>query len=336
MSVKVAIPYYDGPLDPSSPIAGVSTIEDTSPQIVDVVDIRPSKASFTLDNNGFQIARHDSILSRSPYTASSWTNQKIREEVYDPEIAELAKAVTGAKKVIILLASARNAPFKEAESAPPYPQPSSSEEDTSRSNPSSQVKAKVLPEQPLTTRGKGFADGIREGPVRKPHKDWGTLGARNTLRNWSHDLRTEAQDIIEAEDETESLPGGITKNYQGRRWALYTTWRPLKPVRRDPMGYVDYFSSTENDGVSFWRSPPGINGPFRSDVVLTKANPQHRWYWLSDQTPDEVLFMKIFDTESEKELSSVAGGVHHFSFHIPGTEQEEVRESLETKFIAFW
>ncbi|KAG7414295.1 hypothetical protein LZL87_011883 [Fusarium oxysporum] len=332
-NVTATIAYHSGPAFPTSPIAGVTTIEDCTQQLVVVTDIRPSISSFTLDGNGFQVVKHVSAVSSPPYDHSSWTDPVVRKEVYDPEIIELAKSVTGAKKVMILLASSRNVPFKEPELAPPYPMPSKSNSGCNEGETGPAVQAQhELP----TTRAKGFQKGEEEGPVRKPHKDWGPSGAWNTLRNWSQELIDEAGDIIKAGDEASEQPGGRAKNYQGRRWALYTTWRPLKPVKRDPMAYVDYWTADEGDGVSFWRNPPGVHGTFESDVLLTKANPMHKWYWISDQTPDEVLLMKIMDTESEKDGSDVAGGVHHCSFHLPGTEYEEVRESIETKFIAFW
>ncbi|KAI8648837.1 hypothetical protein LRP88_15040 [Fusarium phalaenopsidis] len=337
-NVTATIPYYYGPLNPLSPVAGVSTVQDSKRLSVVVTDIRPSLSTFTLDINGFQIAKHTSSISSPPYNHSSWTDPVVRKQVYDPEIMELAKAVTGARKVMILLASARSQPFKEPELAPPYPTPSNSQSyDTGENGvgfPSHNASKTAV--QIPTLRAKGFQKGEEEGPVRRPHKDWGAAGARNTLRNWSQALIDEAQDIIHAEDEAAKLPGGVEKNYQGRRWALYTTWRPLKPVKRDPMAYVDYRTADEGDGVSFWRNPPGVNGAFKSDVILTQANPNHKWYWLSDQRPDEVLFMKITDTESEKAGSGIAGGVHHCSFYLPGTDMEEIRESIETKFIAFW
>ncbi|EWG50067.1 hypothetical protein FVEG_09398 [Fusarium verticillioides 7600] len=329
-NVTATIAYHNGPALPTSPIAGVTTLEDCTQHVVAVTDIRPSVSSFTLDGNGFQVVKHVSEVSSPPYNHSSWTDPVVRKEVYDPEIIELAKSVTGAKKVMILLASARNVPFKEPELAPPYPMPS-------KGGKEGGAGQTVQGQHELpTTRAKGFQKGEEEGPVRKPHKDWGPSGAWNTLLNWSQELIDEADDIIKAGDEAAELPGGRAKNYQGRRWALYTTWRPLKPVKRDPMAFVDYWTADEEDGVSFWRNPPGVHGTFESDVLLTRANPKHKWYWISDQTPDEVLLMKIMDTESEKDGSDIAGGVHYCSFHLPVSEKEEVRESIETKFIAFW
>ncbi|KAF5560547.1 GA4 desaturase [Fusarium napiforme] len=109
------------------------------------------------------------------FSPASWTDPVVRKEVYDPEIIELAKSVTGANKVMILLASSRNVPFNELELAPLYPMPSKGgKEGGAGQTVQGQYE---LP----TTRAKGFQKGEEEGPVRKPHKDWGPSGAWNTL-----------------------------------------------------------------------------------------------------------------------------------------------------------
>lgn len=159
---------------------------------------------------------------------------------------------------------------------------------------------------------------------------------RNILRNWSPALAAEAKGIIEAGDEAAKLSGGIAKNYTGQQWALCNTWRPLKPVKRDPLACVDYASGKDARSVVFWREIPGINGPFPVDAPLTLASLNFDWYWLSDQQPNEVLVIKIFNSKNERHPDDVAGGVHNSSFHLPVTDGEEVRESIETKFFAFW
>ncbi|KPM36218.1 hypothetical protein AK830_g10360 [Neonectria ditissima] len=318
-SVAASIPYYDGPFNPPDIVASLTTARCANWQSVNVTDARPSMSSITLDKNGFQYVKHASALSSPPYTVASWKDHAIRERINDAEITELAKSVTGAKKVMILLATGRNAQYVEPENAPARPDIYANHDGP-------------LP----STRAKGFYDGMDMGPVRKPHIDWGTGGIRSILREWSHELAEEAKDIIEAEDEAAKLPGGIEKNYKGRRWGFYNTWRPLKPVRRDPLGCVDYYSSKDDKSFIYWRDIPGIHGPFRADVPLTQANPNHKWYYLSDQQPDEVLFMRMFDSNHERDPEHVAGAVHHCSFHLPGTDGEEVRESIETKFMAFW
>ncbi|KAK7417307.1 hypothetical protein QQZ08_011687 [Neonectria magnoliae] len=318
-SVVTSIPYHDGSFNPPDQAATLTTARQVNWQLVTIADVRPSMSSYSLDTHGFQYVQHASALSSSPYTTASWKDHAIRERINDVEIAELAKSVLGAKKTMVVLATGRNAAYTEPEDAP-------SRQDIYANH------AGPLP----STRAKGFYDGVEMGPVRKPHVDWGSVGVRNILREWSDELAEEAKDIFEAEDEAAALPGGIEKNYKGRRWGFYNTWRPLKPVRRDPLACVDYFSTKDEKTSVYWRDIPGINGRFRVDAPLTLANPNHKWYWLSDQKPDEVLFMRIFDSEHERDPDNVAGGVHHCSFHLPGADGEEIRQSIETKVFAFW
>ncbi|KAF5658208.1 gibberellin cluster-GA4-Desaturase [Fusarium denticulatum] len=318
-SVTVSIPYYEGPINPPDHASSLTTSRFTNWQPTTITDVRPSVSNFTLDKNGFQYVKHASALSSPPHTLASWKDPKIREKIYDAEIIELAKSVTGARKVMILLATGRNAGFVQPENETARP-------DIYVNHTGS------LP----ATRMKGFYDGRDKGTVRRPHVDWGTGGIRSILRQWSQELADEARDIIEAEDEAARLPGGIAKNYKGRRWGFYNTWRPLKPVRRDPLACVDYFTTKDDKHTTHWMDMPGINGPFRVDTQLTAANSEHKWYWLSDQQPDDVLFIRFFDSKHERDPDNVAGGTHHCSFHLPGTDDEEVRESMELKFIAFW
>lgn len=35
-------------------------------------------------------------------------------------------------------------------------------------------------------------------------------------------------------------------------------------------------------------------------VCSVKHNPGHKWYYLSDQTPDEVTLIKCFDSDTDK------------------------------------
>lgn len=63
---------------------------------------------------------------------------------------------------------------------------------------------------------------------------------------------------------------------------------------------------------------------------------QHTWYWLLNQTPDEVLFIQLFDSEAEKSGLGLAGGVVHSSVEIEGTENEEATEIIEVRSIVMW
>lgn len=68
--------------------------------------------------------------------------------------------------------------------------------------------------------------------------------------------------------------------------------------------------------------------------LAVSANPRHKWYYVSDMQPDECLLIKIFDTQSGK--AGISGGVPHTSFHLPGTEEYEARNSIEMRCLVFY
>lgn len=71
-------------------------------------------------------------------------------------------------------------------------------------------------------------------------------------------------------------------------------------------------------------------------VVPSKTKPtQQKWYWLPEQQADEVLFIKLADTQSEVD-ASVALGSPHVSLGLEGMEAEEPRNSIECRITAFW
>ncbi|MEL6316118.1 MAG: CmcJ/NvfI family oxidoreductase, partial [Pseudomonadota bacterium] len=59
-----------------------------------ILDGRPYAADFTLDRNGFALRRHDSAVA-------DFEDAEERAAVYDPEVAALVRAATGAAKVLV-------------------------------------------------------------------------------------------------------------------------------------------------------------------------------------------------------------------------------------------
>jgi hypothetical protein len=332
------IAYYDGPspADPRTGTAAGSANREANPQLMPITDIRPSlflpSPKWTLDVNGFAVIKHASALSSPPYDRTSWNDQDLRERVHYPEIEKVVKDQTGAKTVVILGGTVRTRLFQEPERRPtPPPLP----EGTAPLNTNKGNYPAFKADRP---RMHGFDKGQEQGPAKKPHIDWGVDGARATLRNWRQDIADEGKDIIAAEEDALKLPGGLWENYKGRRWGIFGTWRPLQPIERDPLGFVDFQSVDKKDLVSYFMRPPGIHGPYETDIKLAKASPEgkHRWYWCRDQRPDELTILKFFDSESEKPGSKIAGGIPHCSFHLEGTDDLPPRESLEVRVIAFW
>jgi hypothetical protein len=66
-------------------------------------------------------------------------------------------------------------------------------------------------------------------------------------------------------------------------------------------------------------------------LIRVRLTGTHRWFYKSNLTPDEVLFIKCFDSK----LDGRARRVPHTAFQIPGTEDKEGRESIEVRALVF-
>lgn len=120
---------------------------------------------------------------------------------------------------------------------------------------------------------------------------------------------------------------------------LTTTQRPLKTVKRDPLVICDWRTINPDEIAKvFYRSPSDICGEYMAEscMILPPKEPsKQKWYWLPEQTPDDVLIIKIADTQTDVE-AGVAGGCAHVSPVVHGTEDEEARASIEVRVMAFW
>lgn len=130
-----------------------------------------------------------------------------------------------------------------------------------------------------------------------------------------------------------------------RRVVCFSIWRPIRTVERDPLGICDARTVRAGELVRLPRVyPDGAEG---ENVVVKAAlegsgqQSRHQWYWMSGQTSEEVLVIKIYDSADDKWEREQAETPHgqvgcapHCSFHVPGTEGVEgVRESIETRVV---
>lgn len=126
-----------------------------------------------------------------------------------------------------------------------------------------------------------------------------------------------------------------------RRHAIINMWRPLKTVRRDPLGVCDARTVPQEDFHLFTYNKATFettkkDGRKGAQVWFTKAGKkdvEHKWYYLHGQTPEEVLFFKIFDSTKEE---GIAKTVSHSSFEVEGMEDKPVRESIELRAVVCW
>jgi hypothetical protein len=297
-----------------------------------MVDIRSSltvgaSSPYKLNLQGFTARHFPTCLSLPPYIPSSFNDEALLRSIYIPEIERLLREVTGGKKVFTDQLVMRNTTHTEIDGL------------------ARKEGKEELAEFPKMVGTKPGAGG---SPAPKVHLDYAPQGARTHLRKYHPRVSEFASEVIEAEDRllARGVVGEELKDYyDGPRWAMFSVWRPLKPVRRDPLALSDCRSFPKEDYVEFnVLFPTGVEGDdeaggcksHKEQVFLAYGSEKHEWHWLSNQTPDEVLVIQLFDSEAKKNGLGVAGGVMHSSVHIDGTEDEEARASIEVRCVVIW
>ena len=292
-------------------------------------DIKPSPdlgddSPYKLNKHGFTARRCPTALKSAPFTHSSWNDEEVLKEIYIPEIEALLKQVTGRKTVFTDQLVMRNNIHTEVDG----------------------LAAKENKEMSKFPNMVGTKEGAGGSPAPKVHLDYAPAGARTHLRKYHTRTSELAAAIIEAEDKL--LANGITSeelkdHYDGPRWAMFSVWRPLKTVRRDPLALSDCRSFPSKDYIDFnVLFPTGVKSDGSDEeshmesVFLAYGSEEHEWHWISNQEPDEVLVIQLFDSDAEKDGLGVAGGVMHSSVHIDGTEGEDERESVEVRCTVIW
>ncbi|KAN0114721.1 hypothetical protein V8E51_004265 [Hyaloscypha variabilis] len=113
----------------------------------------------------------------------------------------------------------------------------------------------------------------------------------------------------------------------GYRFRIVNTWRTLLPVLQDrPLALCDSRTVLPDDLVPADRVIPQGAG----EVYYLTYNPQHKWFWLENQNPSELLIFIMYDTRA----GSHARFCPHVSFDNPRAPVgAPPRESMETRSI---
>jgi hypothetical protein len=111
------------------------------------------------------------------------------------------------------------------------------------------------------------------------------------------------------------------------RYQIINVWRPIKTVYKDPLAIAEANSVPDSDLL-----PVALIYPNRVGETFTvRPNDAHKWYYLHGQTPEEPLFIKCFDSETDGR----ARRVPHTSFVDKEYENAEPRESIEVRALVF-
>ena len=99
-------------------------------------------------------------------------------------------------------------------------------------------------------------------------------------------------------------------------------------MRRDPLAVCDARTVDTRHLVKIERYLEHIGA--MSEVILCAPNPneevKHQWYYMSEQTVEDLLVLKLYDNEHEAwEADSSKQGlrcVMHSACHVPGTGEK--------------
>ncbi len=119
------------------------------------------------------------------------------------------------------------------------------------------------------------------------------------------------------------------------RFAVFQTWRCLSPGPQDNTLVLCDASTIDPDGLIVFdacmRKPyDGPGNTFESQ--LCHYDPDQRWLYFPDLTPDELIVFKAFDSRPGWNAQPL-----HNSADIPGLPADAApRISVEARFFAFW
>ncbi|OOF95621.1 hypothetical protein ASPCADRAFT_130009 [Aspergillus carbonarius ITEM 5010] len=162
------------------------------------------------------------------------------------------------------------------------------------------------------TRFEGNEDGNKMSTPNSPshgvHSDIMHASCRHVLKG------------ILIEEEIERL--------MSHPFIVVNVWRPIKPIRRDPLAVCDWRSvDAASDIVADRRVISGQIFEFGVPIF----NEKHEWYYLSEQQPDEPLVFKQLSSDATSNVTLL-----HSAFVDPNHVNDSPRESIEMKCFAFF
>ncbi|PMD34577.1 hypothetical protein L207DRAFT_638117 [Hyaloscypha variabilis F] len=319
-NVNTELSYYTPPPNggPQPPVylKDASSRAKTKPhfQPVMVFDVRGSGVEHTLDKTGIQYTNHKSGLSVDDFD----DEEKVKAAYYQ-EVEELLKTLTGASKVKIF-----NHIVRKAHTHYLYLKDDGSKEGdvSTEDEPSKEVAPKTEGTSQVETNApKPQADLNKalaipaelQGPVRGIHIDQSYTYAPEVVKS-------NFPDPIEQE---RLLKG---------RFQIINVWRPIKTVFKDPLAVLEAGTVLEEELVPIKIIYPTFQFESASVKALEgREDGGHRWWYMSHQTPEEVLCFKNFDSKTDGR----ARRVPHSSFTDPEYEDRDARMSVEIRALVF-
>lgn len=115
-----------------------------------------------------------------------------------------------------------------------------------------------------------------------------------------------------------------------QRIRAITVWRPLVAVvENEPLAVCDTQTILDSD----WEVIEKILDEAVEESMYLKRRERHRWYWMENQTRDDVLVLSVWDSQQP---DSPSCSVPHCAVMLPGQNiASNPRESIEMRFLIF-
>ncbi|PVI00974.1 hypothetical protein DM02DRAFT_706601 [Periconia macrospinosa] len=163
---------------------------------------------------------------------------------------------------------------------------------------------------------------LQQIPASHPHVDYAAIDTDSGIR-----------ELIEGTKKEITFPPHISKLYDTcSRFCFLNVWRPLKTIKKDPLAVAD--ATTVPDSDYQVRARKFRSGIKSANYVMSHGNKdeQHRWYYMYEMQPDEIVIFKGYDTKQD----FPGWRCPHTAFVLPGTENSPPRESIECRIVCFW
>jgi hypothetical protein len=129
-----------------------------------------------------------------------------------------------------------------------------------------------------------------------------------------------------------------------RRFIAFSLWRALSAPPQDmPLALCEGDSVRDDEGthntkIDVDEIPPeeALFAPIEGEDDMTAAtifhhSSAHRWWYFPDMTPDEVVFIKLYDSDHSR-----AWRCPHTAFRDDGRPDSHQRQSMEFRGIAYF
>lgn len=292
-------------------------------------------------SHGFTAVKHTSSITH----ISGFRDADTMKDVYYNEVEDLVKHVTGCKTVVINASTCRGGP------------PPTNLEET---NAFKQGMLTKYQQGQIDMKKTFHKPGPPLQPIRMPHCDSTALGGRQTVRSMKEEVTKiaekcgiiDAEDAIgldaEGKDDLSPFEEKYNEGNLGPRYAAFSIWRPMKTVTRDPLAMTPWsHASQRSDFVvePYDNRVPGYKGDWKKEFAMLKVRPEAvasgnekdlSFFYVSNMEPDEVLFVKLFDTAGLGSRACEEVGCLHGSPDLGDVAYGEDRESVEVRCLAFW